>query len=436
MVEILVRHQRKAGGRWVLPLAAASLLLAGCASVPEERSAADAPAAAGYGDFDEIEVLTEALMLTRRHYVKETEFRELVHKAVDGMLAGLDPNCAFLPPRSLAELEEEACGSFCGIGVSIGMDEGAVGVKVIAPIEDSPAFRAGIHAGDVITSVDGKKTEGASIEEVTDAIKGSKGSSVKLTVERENGETRDIALVRDDIKISSVKGALSLGDGIGYVRITMFSGSVAEDFAEALARLDRDGVSGVVVDLRDNPGGLLEAAVAVAEQLLPQGREIVTVRGRGGIEQHQRFDAGPCAQRLTDLPMVLLVNRGSASAAEVLAGALQAHKRAVLVGEKTYGKASVQSVIGLSLRPDCAIRLTTGYYYTPDGRMIHGQGIAPDIEVVVPQAEWRQAQRKRLIEDMPGAAPGGMAKMVEGIRDEQLERARSILKGARIINGG
>jgi carboxyl-terminal processing protease len=384
--------------------------------------------------FDDLAVLTEAMLLVRRYYVEEKPFRDVVYGAIDGMLGELDPNSSFLPPQPLANLEEETKGSFGGIGVSVGVESG--GVKVIAPIEDSPAFRAGIHAGDTIMAVNGKKLEGVSVDEAVKAMRGDRGTPVKVTVLRPNGDKVDVSLVRDDIKLTPVKGVKALGDGIGYLRITQFNEPAVADFGKALAALEKEKITDLIIDLRDNPGGLLEAAVGVAEQILPRGREIVTVRGRDGVEPQQRYEAGPCERRCTDVPIAVLVNGGSASASEILAGALQAHKRAVLVGEKTYGKASVQNIIKLALRPDCAVRLTTGFYYTPDGKMIHGVGIAPDIQVDVTKAEWRQAQMRRLYEEMPGASAGGMQKMMDGVKDEQLERAKSVLKGARILNKG
>lgn len=413
-----------------LTAACVALGWAGCSTVqPDVAAGADDAAPSAY---DDIAVLTEALLLVERHYVEDVPFQDVVYGAVNGMLTGLDPNSSFLPPQPLAALEEETRGSFGGIGVSVGIDNG--GVKVIAPIEDSPAFRAGIHAGDTIMAVDGKKLEGASMDEAVKAMRGEKGSPVKVTVARPSGETVDVALVRDDIKLSSVKGVRNLGDGIGYLRITHFSEHAGSDFATALSKLQQEKVTDLILDLRDNPGGLLESAVAVAEQVLPKGKDIVSVRGRDETAPQQRFVSGPCERRFEELPLAVLVNSGSASASEIVAGALQANKRAVLVGETTYGKASVQSVIKLALRPDCAVRLTTGYYYTPSGEMIHGKGIAPDIKVAVPKAEWRQAQMRRLFEEMPGSS--SMTNMVKGVQDAQLERAKELLKAGRILRNG
>jgi len=409
----------------------------GCASTRhaetvEEPAVPQADAA--LAAYDDLAVLTEALLLVQRHYVEEVPLREMIYGAIDGMLLGLDPNSSFLPPAPLAELEEETRGSFSGIGVTVGLEK--EGVKVIAPMEDSPAFKAGIHAGDTIKAVDGVELSGTSIEEAVEAIRGDKGSEVKVTVKRADGETVDVTLVRDDIKLDSVKGVRELGDGIGYLRITQFNEHAGEDFAQAMAHLKKADVKELILDLRDNPGGLLESAVAVTEQVLERGTEIVSVRGRDAKRPQQRYEAGPCKKRFTKIPLAVLVNGNSASAAEIMAGALKAHKRAVLVGETTYGKASVQNVIKLALRPDCAVRLTTGYYYTPDDVMIHGKGIVPDVAVPVPKHVWRQVQMRRMLEERPGATRSGVTNAVNDVRDVQLERAQELLKSARVPNNG
>jgi len=412
-------------------------VMLGCASTRRADEAADVDvpqADAALAAYDDLAVLTEALLLVQRHYVEEVPLQKMIYGAIDGMLLGLDPNSSFLPPEPLAELEEETRGSFSGIGVTVGLEK--EGVKVIAPVEDSPAFKAGIHAGDTIKAVDGVELSGTSIEEAVEAIRGDKGSEVKVTVKRADGETVDVTLVRDDIKLDSVKGVRELGDGIGYLRITQFNEHAGEDFAQAMAHLKKADVKELILDLRDNPGGLLESAVAVTEQVLERGTEIVSVRGRDAKRPQQRYEAGPCKKRFTKIPLAVLVNGNSASAAEIMAGALKAHKRAVLVGETTYGKASVQNVIKLALRPDCAVRLTTGYYYTPDDVMIHGKGIVPDVAVPVPKHVWRQVQMRRMLEERPGATRSGVTNAVNDVRDVQLERAQELLKSARVPNNG
>ena len=412
-------------------------VMLGCASTRRADEAADVDvpqADAALAAYDDLAVLTEALLLVQRHYVEEVPLQKMIYGAIDGMLLGLDPNSSFLPPEPLAELEEETRGSFSGIGVTVGLEK--EGVKVIAPVEDSPAFKAGIHAGDTIKAVDGVELSGTSIEEAVEAIRGDKGSEVKVTVKRADGETVDVTLVRDDIKLDSVKGVRELGDGIGYLRITQFNEHAGEDFAQAMAHLKKADVKELILDLRDNPGGLLESAVAVTEQVLERGTEIVSVRGRDAKRPQQRYEAGPCKKRFTKIPLAVLVNGNSASAAEIMAGALKAHKRAVLVGETTYGKASVQNVVKLALRPDCAVRLTTGYYYTPDDVMIHGKGIVPDVAVPVPKHVWRQVQMRRMLEERPGATRSGVTNTVNDVRDVQLERAQELLKSARVPNNG
>ncbi|HRT30191.1 MAG TPA: S41 family peptidase [Kiritimatiellia bacterium] len=412
-------------------------VMLGCASTRRADEAADVDvpqADAALAAYDDLAVLTEALLLVQRHYVEEVPLQKMIYGAIDGMLLGLDPNSSFLPPEPLAELEEETRGSFSGIGVTVGLEK--EGVKVIAPVEDSPAFKAGIHAGDTIKAVDGVELSGTSIEEAVEAIRGDKGSEVKVTVKRADGETVDVTLVRDDIKLDSVKGVRELGDGIGYLRITQFNEHAGEDFAQAMAHLKKAEVTELILDLRDNPGGLLESAVAVTEQVLERGAEIVSVRGRDSKRPQQRYEAGPCKNRFTKIPLAVLVNGNSASAAEIMAGALKAHKRAVLVGETTYGKASVQNVVKLALRPDCAVRLTTGYYYTPDDMMIHGKGIAPDVAVPVSKHVWRQVQMRRMFEERPGATRNDMTNTVNDVRDVQLERAQEVLKSARVPNNG
>ena len=236
-------------------------VLLGCASTRHAEESADVEVPqtdAALAAYDDLAVLTEALLLVQRHYVEEVPLQKMIYGAIDGMLLGLDPNSSFLPPEPLAELEEETRGSFSGIGVTVGLEK--EGVKVIAPMEDSPAFKAGIHAGDTIKAVDGVALSGTSIEEAVKAMRGDKGSEVKVTVQRADGQTVDVALVRDDIKLDSVKGVRELGDGIGYLRITQFNEHAGEDFAQAMAHLKKADVTELILDLRDNPGGLLESA--------------------------------------------------------------------------------------------------------------------------------------------------------------------------------
>ena len=412
-----------------LPVILLSAVLAGwvgcrtaeTALEPEDVTVAESGISEVDEDLKNLMMLSEVLKLAQRSHVDEHSYQELVYSAADQMLQSLDPHSAFLPPEPLESLVEETSGKFGGIGLSVESASG--GVKVMAPVADSPAAKAGIKAGDTIVAVDGQPLQGMPLNDAVKTMRGEVGTEVKVTVRRENGEEVQVPIKRDEIKVTSVKGAEQLGDDLGYVRIVQFSKSVPGDFAKALARFRKQGVKGLIIDLRNNPGGLLEAAVGVAEQVLPQGSEIVSVRGRQSDGKPDRFTAGRCQGRDTEIPLAVLVNGASASASEILAGALKDHHRAVLVGETTYGKASVQSVIKLKTNSECAIRLTTAHYFTPSGHQIHGRGIDPDEEVAMDESE-RQRIYRRQVEREHG---GGGNPARDG--DRQLDRACELLRG-------
>ncbi|MBP5510110.1 MAG: S41 family peptidase [Kiritimatiellae bacterium] len=399
--------------RFLFPLAL--LPLAGCLSTAPET-----PRPAGPPEEDEIlselAVFTEALYLAKQDYVEEVSFRDLLYGALDGMLQSLDPNSYFMPPEAYTEFQEESSGEFCGIGVTVDMDD--TGLRVIAPIDGSPAAQAGILPGDYILAVDGKKVEGESFNDIVKRMRGERGTKVVLTVRRSDGEKQKFTLTRDDIKVASVRFDGEIKDGIGVMRVSSFTEKTPDEFTRALARFRERGGRGLVLDLRDNPGGLLDSAVAIAEILLPRGSVIVSVKGRRAPnDERSVYKAGACPGRDRRLPLAVLVNESSASASEVLAGALQAHGRAPVIGVQTYGKASVQNIIPLENRASCAVRMTTGYYYTPAGICIHGEGIQPDIEVPLPEKVWRKLQKARSDRRPPGK-----------LRDAQLERAINELK--------
>ncbi len=380
--------------------------------------------------YDDIAVFTEALMLVRRQYAEEKPFRDLIYGAIDGMLGSLDPHSGFLPPEQYQELCEDTSGRFSGIGVHVGIKDGRI--VILSPMDGTPAQRAGLLAGDRIVKIDGQAALGISMDETVRRLRGPQGSPVTVTIERDGRDPFDATLRREAIKVASVKGGAILRDGVGYIRLTQFGEDSGPDFLLALRKLQGQEMTALVVDLRDNPGGLLSTAVEIAGALLPKNAEIVSVRGRDGARDEECYRAEG-ALHVTDIPLAVLVNARSASAAEIVSGALQDHHRAVLVGETTFGKASVQNILRLTTRPDCAVRLTTAHYYTPAGRMIHGKGIVPDIAAPVPLAIWNQVLLKRAYVELPDAFPVATREKLDNIEDTQLARAVDAVISARAL---
>ncbi len=390
----------------------------GAPTVALKESAAVPP---GEEEYRELALFTEALLLISRYHVEENDFRDLVYAAIEGMVGRLDEHSAFLIPESLRLLDESTEGRFVGIGVNV--EPGRDGIKVVAPLQGSPALDAGIRAGDTITAVNGDSLQGVTLQDAVEKIRGESGSTVQVTVEHEDGGTREVELVRGDIKLSSVQSCRMVDDTTGFLRVRQFTHSTAAEVAEALDALAKKGMRRLVFDLRDNPGGVLSAAVDVAGFFLEKGDLIVSLKSRGGREEEREYRAGG-GRKLRRVPVALLVNRGSASAAEVVAGALRDNKRAVLIGERTYGKASVQSVIKMSLRPECAVRLTTGHYFTPAGDLIDGQGIPPDEEVRVAHAAESGIKKHYMQDSLRNSSADGAEVFAD---DRQLARALEIL---------
>jgi carboxyl-terminal processing protease len=329
---------------------------------------------------DEARRLAEVLSQVRREYVDEVPDDKLVDSAVRGMLSGLDAHSAYLDQREFEEIRRGAAGHYPGIGIEVSAENGFI--KVQRPLEESPAARAGIRAGDLILRIDGEPV-GLNVAEAIEQMRGPAGSMVRLTVRRAaRDELVDVVLERARVEVHSVSSS-RLDSRYGYLRIASFSDTTPADFAEAIQRLrgEQPELRGVVIDLRNNPGGVLESAVAVADAMLDQGN-IVMARGRAA-DARFRMDAEP-GQLLTGLDIAVLVNGASASAAEILAGALKDNQRALLVGRKTYGKGSVQSVIPLS--NGHAIKLTTSRYATPSGTYINERGIEPDVTLSGPDS--------------------------------------------------
>lgn len=395
-------------------------------------------AAAGDGEslpLDELRVFAEVFGKIKSDYVDPTDDADLLRDAIRGMLSGLDPHSAFLEPRAFREMRMATEGRFGGLGIEVTGDGGVI--KVIAPLDDTPAARAGIQAGDVIVKLDGESVRGMSLREAVDKMRGPPGSGIVLTVAR-GGESFDIEMRRALIKVPSVKSEM-LEDGFGYLRITAFQGGTGASLRAAIARLKRMGeLKGIVLDLRNNPGGVLQSAVEVSDAFLSAG-VIVSVRGRAADSGH-RFNAAG-ADLTDDAPIVALVNGGTASAAEIVAGALQDHRRAIIMGARTFGKGSVQTV--LPVNSGGALKLTTARYYTPAARSIQALGIAPDIviEAARPAGAAESSRRPVREADLAGhlqndnaeAGEAGAADSSLATRDYQIGEALKLLKGMSLV---
>ncbi|MBP2671419.1 MAG: ctpA, partial [candidate division NC10 bacterium] len=331
--------------------------------------------------YEKLKVFTEILSLVQSNYVDDVNSKELIYGAVKGMLETLDPHSSFMPPEAFREMQVETQGSFGGLGIEITVKDRML--TVVAPIEGTPADRAGIHPADRIVKIEGQITKDMTLMDAVRKLRGPKGSKVTISILREGQlEPFDVTLVREVIEVKSVRQK-DLGDGIYYVRIASFQERTAKDLERALEQAQKNGTNSLILDLRNDPGGLLNQAVAVSDMFLDKGQLIVYTHGRQK-DQELRFTAEH-AGGFPKLPMVVLVNGGSASASEIVAGALQDWKRAVILGTKTFGKGSVQTVIPLS--DGSGLRLTTAKYFTPKGRSIHGSGIMPDIVVELPKPE-------------------------------------------------
>ena len=381
----------------------------------------------------ELRAFAEVLERVRGAYVKEVDEKELIQAAIRGMLMELDPHSAYLTPDQFEDLQSTTSGEFGGLGLEVTMEDGFV--KVVAPIDDSPASRAGIQAGDLILKIDDTFTKGISLADAVELMRGAAGSKVTLSVLSEGDEKpRPVTLKRDRIKVGSVKSE-TLEPGYGYLRISQFQSRTGEDAKAAVEKLTANGdLKGLVLDLRNNPGGVLGGAVEVAGLFLDQGLVVYT-QGRDP-ESRNDYEASP-GDLLNGLPLVVLVNGGSASASEIVAGALQDQGRAVVVGTRTFGKGSVQTVLPIS--GDSALKLTTARYYTPNGRSIQAEGIHPDIPIQVASVELYQERGPRE-SDLPHHlinkdseeqdSDGGEAPLAS--RDYPLSQALSILKGINL----
>jgi carboxyl-terminal processing protease len=369
--------------------------------------------------YEQLKLFTDVLAIIQNQYVDETEPREVVYGAVRGMLRALDPHSSFMDPESYREMQVETSGSFGGLGIEITIRDDQL--TVVAPIEGTPAWRAGIQPGDRIVKIEGLATKDMSLPDAVKRMRGPKGTKVTVTIAREGAkEPFDVSIMREVIQVQSIKSQ-ELEPGIGYIRIRQFQERTAPDLVAAVEKFDKGGLlAGLIVDVRNNPGGLLSAAVEVSEEFLGDGKLIVYTEGRVR-NQNMRFTAH-AKRAITEVPLVVLVNQGSASASEIVAGAIQDHGRGVVIGQQTFGKGSVQTIIPLA--DGSGLRLTTARYFTPKGRSIHGKGIAPDIVIDPPKDEVTATK--------PGTPPLSEAEMMK--RDVQLQRAIEILKASRILD--
>jgi carboxyl-terminal processing protease len=368
----------------------------------------------------------------RHNYVESTDSRELIFGAIRGMLEALDPHSSFMPPDLYKEMQIETQGSFGGLGIEITVRERYL--TVVAPIDGTPADRAGIVAGDRIIRIDGVPTKDMTLVDAVRKLRGPKGTPVTITILREGQDPFDVTVTRDIIEVHSVRTS-DLGEGIGYVRLISFQERTSRDLQEELKALREKGMRGLVLDLRNNPGGLLTQAVQIADLFLEKGKLIVYTEGRAKSQNLSFVDQHDNPQ---DFPMVVLVNKGSASASEIVAGALQDHQRAVVVGTQTFGKGTVQTVIPLN--DGSGLRLTTAKYFTPNKRAIDGAGLTPDIVVEPPKPPTTtknqgptKDRRQETIGEQEGDPSRPLGRSAPDPKDDpQLGRAVEVLKAILI----
>jgi carboxyl-terminal processing protease len=386
--------------------------------------------------YPNMKLFTTVLERVRMDYVdgEKVAYRDLIRGALKGMLNTLDPHSEYMEPAKFDDLKKDTEGAFGGVGIVVTAKSN--NVVVVEPMEDTPGARAGILPGDQILKIDGKSTDKLGFQESVKRLRGKQGTEVVLTILRPStGQVTDHKLLRDEIKIFTVrdingKRAFPLdAEKIGYVRIIQFGEQTATDLEEALRKLENQGMTGLVLDLRDNPGGLLDQAVKVCEKFLPKSSLVVSTEGRNATQKAEYRATGRNSH--PKIPMAVLVNDGSASASEIVAGCLQDYKRALVVGEQSFGKGSVQTIV--PLQDGSALRLTTAKYYTPSHKVIHEHGITPDIVVAMPD----QDEADLLLKRSPGGIEGlnePERERVKNVRDVQLDRASDLLRGLNLFS--
>lgn len=390
--------------------------------------------------YELLNLFGEVMERTKMSYVEEVTDKKLIESALNGMLSSLDPHSSYLDAESFNYMSEQTKGKFGGLGIEVTMENGLV--KVVSPIDDTPAAKAGIKAGDYITNIDGETVLGLNLNEAVSKLRGKIGTKVKLSIRRVNSKPIELTITRQEIKIQSVKSEIK-EDAISYIRISSFTEDVDKNMTDAINKAKKqlkNNFLGIVIDVRNNPGGLLDQAVAVSDLFLEQG-EIVSTRSRNEADTVKFMaNEGDIAK---DLPIVVMINEGSASASEILAGALQDHHRAIILGEKSFGKGSVQTVI--PLKNYGAMRITTARYYTPSGRSIQAKGIEPDVEVKPAKVEEVESYALSLSEaELNNALKNDNSdensskkknkKSKEDMEDYQLVRALDLVKALALYS--
>ncbi|MEK7444185.1 MAG: S41 family peptidase [candidate division NC10 bacterium] len=379
--------------------------------------------------YENLRLFTEVLSIVQSQYVDEVAAKDIIHSAIKGTLRGLDPHSSFLDPEMYREMQVETSGVFGGLGIEITLRDDVL--TVVSPIDGTPAYRVGIQSGDRIVKIEGLTTKDMQLTDAVKRMRGKPGTKITISIMREGfTEPKDFEITREQIHVQSVR-AVPLEPGIEYIRLRQFQEQTAQDMEAALDKFTKNGkIQGLVLDLRNNPGGLLTSAVEVSERFIEVGKLVVYTEGRVR-NQNMRFQAN--AKRVyADFPIVVLVNQGSASASEIVAGALQDHGRAVVLGTQTFGKGSVQTIIPLS--DGSGLRLTTAKYFTPKGRSIQGKGVTPDIIVEVPKVTVAAAPAEQPAPAKPSGQSVDTKAQDDLKRDPQLQRALDLLKAMRILD--
>ena len=410
-----------------MAIAVSSVAISAALSVAEKKQKNDL--------FRQVELFSDALAIIQTDYVDEVKPKDLIYGALKGMLSSLDPHSQFMDPETYNELKVDTEGKFGGLGIEITIKDALL--TVITPIEDTPAWKAGVKAGDRIVKINDELTRDMTLTDAVKRMRGKPGESVTIVVLRESEKKLlEFKIVRDIIKIQDIKGARILEDGIGYIRLVEFRENTAADFEAALDKLKKEGMDALILDLRNNPGGLLDVAVKIAEKFVEKGKLIVYTKARKPAQNLEFLSRE--GQPLIDMPMAILINEGSASGSEIVAACLQDYKRAIILGIKSFGKGSVQTIIPLN--DGSALRLTTSKYFTPLGKEIHNKGVLPDIVVEEGKIEFlpkegESIEKPQAVFEQFDKGDPKNKKEQDYKSDNQLMRCVDVLKALKIYGG-